>query len=522
MRSASTLADGARIVDIPDRGRGIVATRALPAGTCLFTEFPLVAMQHGANARAGVSVCECCFRFIGPLEMQVKGLLFSRGRSGDCAFERLPAVPGMYELPLPVSCPGGCQLRFCSEACATQTYMEQHRLLCPGRAGAKDATACGAAATTLDEELPRPPPCAPPASLIEERLAGLELHADERGAVAAAATLSSGTVAAPAAPAASAEPVTYSTSTTTTSELTSELTSEVAPAPQLGQLDDSQPEPVSGVAPAMATTLEELPAEPFARFVAHANATNEIFLMAAKAVAYVLCRLETEGTEGYKSAMAHFEGPLWWDAVATPDDVTDEAAFRRTLRELLTESWTLLKPLLAPHAPAQCALLDTPAPYAIIVGAFERRNCAVQVASPVEAYFLAVDAMPEGDAKDGVTKVTAPLLDALDAAYSTPCDGTGIFPMQATLNHSCEPNVTLLKEEGAEERDGRVVARLMRDVAAGEELCNAYVDISLPVRRRRRELREYGFECDCARCERELKAADEKKATKADGKRRLK
>jgi uroporphyrin-III C-methyltransferase len=71
-------------------------------------------------------------------------------------------------------------------------------------------------------------------------------------------------------------------------------------------------------------------------------------------------------------------------------------------------------------------------------------------------------------------------------------------------------------------RDGRVVARLMRDVAAGEELCNAYVDISLPVRRRRRELREYGFECDCARCERELKAADEKKATKADGKRRLK
>ena len=73
--------------------------------------------------------------------------------------------------------------------------------------------------------------------------------------------------------------------------------------------------------------------------------------------------------------------------------------------------------------------------------------------------------------------------------------------------------------------DGRVVARLTRDVAAGEELCNAYVDISLPVRRRRRELREYGFECDCARCVRELAEANEKKAakaSKADGKRRLK
>ena len=54
------------------------------------------------------------------------------------------------------------------------------------------------------------------------------------------------------------------------------------------------------------------------------------------------------------------------------------------------------------------------------------------------------------------------------------------------------------------------------------ELCNAYVDTSLPVRRRRRELREYGFECVCPRCVREAAAASEKKASKKDGKRRLK
>ena len=89
------------------------------------------------------------------------------------------------------------------------------------------------------------------------------------------------------------------------------------------------------------------------------------------------------------------------------------------------------------------------------------------------------------------------------------------------MNHHCEPNVTLLKEEAEEERDGRVVARLTRDVAEGEELCNSYVDISLPYKKRARELREYGFECKCERCVREAAAAAEKRDKKA-GKRRLK
>ena len=98
------------------------------------------------------------------------------------------------------------------------------------------------------------------------------------------------------------------------------------------------------------------------------------------------------------------------------------------------------------------------------------------------------------------------------------------FRVISNINHSCVPNVTLLKEaESAEERDGRVVARTTRDVAEGEELCNAYVDVSLPLRRRRRELREYGFECDCPRCVQELAVAAEKKAAdKKSGKKRLK
>ena len=74
--------------------------------------------------------------------------------------------------------------------------------------------------------------------------------------------------------------------------------------------------------------------------------------------------------------------------------------------------------------------------------------------------------MAESLHKAHLTAITSPVLDLLDDLYSTPCEGTGIFPMQATLNHSCEPNVSLLKD-AEDEEDGRVVATLSRDVACG-------------------------------------------------------
>jgi hypothetical protein len=49
----------------------------------------------------------------------------------------------------------------------------------------------------------------------------------------------------------------------------------------------------------------------------------------------------------------------------------------------------------------------------------------------VETYLLAVDDLPEGQHKAQVQAITSPVLDALDTAYSTPCEGTGIFPLQA-------------------------------------------------------------------------------------------
>jgi len=92
----------------------------------------------------------------------------------------------------------------------------------------------------------------------------------------------------------------------------------------------------------------------------------------------------------------------------------------------------------------------------------------------------------------------------------TPPSSSSIFPLlrlQATLNHSCAPNVWLQKDEGEDEEDGRVVAVLKTDVAAGDELCNSYIDVELPFAQRQRELLEYGFVCACVRCLAEKPAA---------------
>lgn len=286
--------------------------------------------------------------------------------------------------------------------------------------------------------------------------------------------------------------------------------------PATGGTASSSAGPSSGELPDMMVDMQISPAaDALDMFEAHAGKSNEIFVLAAKALALV-CSTVAAGTLLDK-ALEPFPGPLWWEAVATPDDVTDEAQFRATLRQLLTESFQLLVPVLSTRIPAACApLLADPLLYARIVGSFERRNCAVQVASVVENYFLEVDDQDEGDRKSELTRLTSPVLDALDDAYAIPCEGTGIFPLQATLNHSCEPNVSLLKD-GPDEEDARVVARLSRDVLQGEELCNAYCDVELPLAKRQRELLEYGFVCDCGRCEREKAGAG-----RTEGKRRLK
>ena len=134
-----------------DRGHGVFATHAMPAGTVIFREHSLVGLQHKTNRAAGPVVCERCFRFLGPLETQMRGLLRGTGNpaaEAQCPAQ-LPRVDGMRHLPAPVLC--GCGLRYCSEACRDASYAEYHKLLCPAAAAMAAAGGASSDAMQVDE-----------------------------------------------------------------------------------------------------------------------------------------------------------------------------------------------------------------------------------------------------------------------------------------------------------------------------------------------------------------------------------
>jgi len=71
----------------------------------------------------------------------------------------------------------------------------------------------------------------------------------------------------------------------------------------------------------------------------------------------------------------------------------------------------------------------------------------------------------------------------------------GLFLRPSLLNHSCQPNC----EYGGV--GDFLFVSTTRDVAAGEELCIAYLDILAPFAERRQQLSQgQGFQCACQRC----------------------
>jgi hypothetical protein len=391
-----TVPPSVAIAEAAGKGRGLYATRDLGEGEVIFTELPLVGMQHLHNAES-IETCAMCMRHVGELEAQLARLMPDEAgaalvpRTMPCRDEGFRACPPAHR------CRGGCSLAYCGDECEGRGWAEWHSLLCIPLAD-------GSGAAMSDE-------------------------------VVAA-----------------------------------------VPAPDPARLE---------------------------AFRAHALESNEIFLLAARVCATVaLTYARTGSWETAWAPFAAFHQPLWWDAVAfSVEDVegASEEAVREQMREVLAESWALLKAALCIHPALEALpLFATPELYARVVGLFERNNCSMFVASPVEDYFLHIDSLPDGPAKAAAEAVSAPVLDALGEDYAMPGHGTGIFWLQAVLNHACVPNVSFVKRD--EDVDGRVVLTASRHIREGEELVHSYIDEGQSLDARTEELRNYGFECDCQLC----------------------
>ncbi|KAK0590765.1 hypothetical protein LWI29_031385 [Acer saccharum] len=264
---------------------------------------------------------------------------------------------------------------------------------------------------------------------------------------------------------------------------------------------------------------KSLSREALSKFIQHANGTNDIFLLAAKAICFTISRYRKlkedylKEQEKCPSANALDRSDLsllleawkpisfghkgrWWDCIALPDDVdsSDEASFRMEIRELANTSLQLLKAAIFDK---ECEPLFSLEIYGHIIGMFELNNLDLIVASPVEDYFLYIDDLPELKKKEAEI-ITRPILDALGDDYSVCCEGTAFFPLQSCMNHSCCPNAKAFKRE--KDKDGQATIIALRPIGKGEEVTISYIDEDLTYEERQASLVDYGFECKCSKC----------------------
>lgn len=258
--------------------------------------------------------------------------------------------------------------------------------------------------------------------------------------------------------------------------------------------------------------------EALMRFIQHANETNDIFLLAAKAISFTLLRYKklkasySRGKEKYDAArLSNDYFPLllqawepiamgykgrWWDCISLPDDIPscDESSFRLQIKELAFTSLQLLKEALFDQ---ECEPLFSLEIYGHIIGMFELNNLDLVVESPVEDYFLYIDALQHSE-KEKAEAITKPLLDALGEDYSCCCEGTAFYPLQSCINHSCSPNVKAFKRE--EDRDGQATLLSLKTIQKGEEITISYINEELTYEERQSLLADYGFTCKCQKC----------------------
>eukprot|EP00899_Mesostigma_viride_P010240 jgi/Mesvir1/19217/Mv11526-RA.1 len=471
-------------------GKGVVASKAFREGDVILKERFLVGAQHTAN-KAEALVCSHCMCYVGSIELQIarrilhEDFVYGQGASGGdcedfdegedqdgedepmqdskdaapvgskeqaimmahCLLDGSLKLPQSHLFPLPSvqPCPGGCTDEvYCSEKCATAAWQLHHLLLCSGKHAS-------------DESHP---------------LVRFKRHADATNDIFhVAAQVVASTI------------------------LRCRAARTGQPMPEFPRHCDL---PVLPAGPGADARMQE----------DNGRETPALPAGASSGKGKGKAAMNGQGGEGSLVAdkelldawlpFAVGHKRIWWEAVAVPAELQNNksgaASFRQQLLGMASESLELLREAI--YDPT-CDALFTLDVYASIVGMFELNNLDVVVESPVESYFLHIDELPENE-KEQAQVVTQPFLDALGRSYAVHCEGTGFYPLQSCMNHSCDPNAMAFKRD--EDKDGSAVILAKRVVAAGEEITISYIDESDTLKERQASLADYGFVCRCPRC----------------------
>lgn len=96
----------------------------------------------------------------------------------------------------------------------------------------------------------------------------------------------------------------------------------------------------------------------------------------------------------------------------------------------------------------------------------------------------------EEDEEDEMDDVQEPIFPRFE--------GIGLFLIASSCNHSCDPNCEVIF---AENNTMSLIAK--KEIKQGEQILHSYIEETQSVEGRAEDLKEYGFVCNCARCQQE-------------------
>ena len=124
----------------------------------------------------------------------------------------------------------------------------------------------------------------------------------------------------------------------------------------------------------------------------------------------------------------------------------------------------------------------------------------------IETFLAGLFVDEEGCVRDEqvIDRVPGRQGDDLDDIFP-PLDGTAMYAIACKMNHSCEPNVVVLyKRTGwGRKHPLAIFCIALRDIAQDEELTISYIENDLEYAERQKVLMNYGFQCQCTKCQAE-------------------
>lgn len=239
-------------------------------------------------------------------------------------------------------------------------------------------------------------------------------------------------------------------------------------------------------------------------FYEHAQNTNDIFILAAKAMSMVLLdaydRIMNHNVsprEGLVEAWKPFKmgyKKRWWESVALPSDVDpgEEDQFRADLKEIANDSFTLYSHAVElghPDVYSTCRDIIHIDIWGSLIGMFELNNLSIIGPGPCSIFECDQDHIEQVIQSESLVE------EFTDAIV----EGTGFFRLHSCMNHSCEPNCRAMLPETNSEYN-KAIIQAIKPIDPGTELTVSYIDEDEPYDVRREQLQDYGFVCLCPKC----------------------